>query len=123
MKIQKGDVVFGPQGRPGIVLDRDQVTRKLSVENQGEQYQNARKYGFVNGIDPQERVRFYEILDRVRTHEEPEARLAELGKAIDELSADPRNMQLVKYLEAEKAHLMYSEGIAPRVYTLDESKI
>ena len=46
-----------------------------------------------------------------------------LQEVIKELSVDPRNGRLVRYLNAELAHIMYSEGFTPTIYRIDGSKI
>lgn len=123
MKVVPGDVVFGSGGVPGVVQKRDSLTGKLTVENQGPEYQATRKYGFINGLPDQERIKFREIIDRVREMDDPAMRVAELSVQIDDLAKDPRNQRLVRYLESEKAHIMFSEAISPRSYTLDEAKL
>lgn len=123
MKIQKGDVVFGPMGRPGLVQGRDEKTSALQVDNQGPAYQDTRKLGFVNGMKPLEREAFTKIMKDVKESESFAERIEMLTVAIDELNKDPTNLQLVRYLESEKAHLMFSSGITPRIYTVDEAKV
>lgn len=123
MRIQKGDTVFGAEGRPGIVQGRDVATGLLETERQGPTYERTRRIGYVNGLRPGEREVFNTVVEKLRSEPEAEKRLQTLGEIIQDLSKDPHNIQLVRYLEAEKAHLMYSEGISPRVYTIDESKI
>ena len=122
MKIHPGDIVFNPKGKPGVVLDRDQVTRRLKVENQGEKYQKARKYGFINGLSGQDREQFYRIMDEIKSHEDPRTRVTEMAGKIQELEKDPRNLSLVKYLKAEQAHTMFMKRIEPQTYSLDEVK-
>ena len=123
MKVLPGDIVYGPGGKPGIVQKRDSLTGKLTVENQGPEYQKARKYGFINGLPGPERAQYQAIIDKVREHEDPKMRISALSTQIDELKDDPRNHRLVRYLESEMAHIMFSEEISPRTYKLDEEKI
>ncbi len=122
MQINRGDIVFSSLGRPGVVLDRDNVTRKLTVENQGEKYQVARQYGFINGLSVQERERFYQIMDNIKSQEDPKLRVSAMASQIQELEQDPRNQSLVRYLKAEQAHIMFTKGIEPRVFNIDEVK-
>lgn len=122
MQINRGDIVFNSSGKPGVVLDRDKLTRKLQVENQGEQYQKTRKHGFINGLTSQDREQFYQIMDKIKSHEDPRERVSVMAVKIHELEQDPRNLSLVRYLKAEQAHTMFSKRIEPRVYSLDEVK-
>lgn len=123
MKIQNGDIVYSSKGKPGLAIGREELSNKLIVENQGEGYEKARKYGFINGMKPSERADFVKIIDKVKAMEDPKDRVSEIVSQIKELSADPKNMQLVRYLEAEQAHIMFNEGISPRTYSIDEMKV
>jgi len=122
MKIYRGDVVFNNEGRPGLVTGRDTLSGKLQVETDGPNYERTRAFGFVNGLSPEDRSVFSQIVDRLRAVESPQQRVVEYGKQIDILREDPRNRHLVRYLTAEMAHLMFTEGIRPREYLADETK-
>jgi hypothetical protein len=123
MRIQKGDTVFGPNGRPGIVQGRDSESGMLIVENQGPEYNAARRLGFVNGMRPAERDLFKKVMTDVKATENYAERIEMITVAMEELSRDPANIQLVRYLESEKAHLMFSSGITPKTYRVDEAKL
>lgn len=123
MTIQIGDVVFTVQGRPGIVVDKDPKTEELKVETKGEAFENARKRNFMNGLTPQMRDQYNEILDEIRDEKEPQEKLKLLAERIEEVGADPKNHIVTKYLTAQKAHIMNSNRINPRVYKIDQDSL
>ena len=123
MKIQRGDVVFNQAGRPGVVMGRDELSGSLNVEANGENYEKARKYGFVNGMAPEVREQFQSIVDDVRQFKTTPERVKALMEKIGVLEQDPRNFRLVRYLRAEQAHMMYTDGITPNEYKIDEQEL
>lgn len=122
MRIFKGDTVFNARGKPAVVLDRNAITGELKVEGKGENFEKARKHGFINGMSLEDRDTFNKIVDDLEKIKDPTARVREYAKHIELLKDDPKNRFLVKYLTAEQAHLMYSENITQGQYTMWESK-
>ena len=118
--LKVGDNYFARDGRPGVVVDRDPKSGKLVVENQGEQFDKSRSYGYINGLSQTERQEFRKIIDQAREKEDPEERISTLQRQIEELQVDPKKQALTRYLEGELSHLMYTEAVFPRTYKVDE---
>ena len=123
MKVNRGDIVFNNTGMPAVVMDRNEITGELKVQAKGDTFEQTRKHGFINGLSPEDRSTFYNIIDSIKTLENPAKQVAEYTKQIDTLKDDPKNRFLVRYLTAEKAHLMFSENIEAAEYSMWESKV
>ncbi len=122
MGFKVGDSYFNRDGYPGVVLGRDPRSQALIVEKQGPEYEKTRKVGYINGLEPEQRAEFEAIINEMRTQPGTRERLGFIHQKIEGLKYDPTKQVLVRYLEGEMSHLMYSAGISPRVYTIDETK-
>ena len=120
MSFSVGDIVFSKSGQPGVVKKRDAVTGDLDVETSGKEFEKTRLRGFVNGLSINDRRQFSKVLDDVRQIKDPNEKIAKLQSRIAELNEDPRNFQLVRYLNAELSHIRFSENIMPNQYVIDE---
>ena len=124
MDIRNGDAVFLRSGEPGIVKDRNQATGKLKVDTDNQTVKREMRHGYLNGLTDPQRAELNEILDTVKnTSEDPAERISALETKVRELESDPRQMGLSKYVKAEMVHIMNSNGIKPREYSVQESKI
>jgi hypothetical protein len=121
--ISLGDVVFGPDGKPGVVVGRRPETRELVVEKQGPEYDKARSRGFINGVPPSHKPKYNEIIDKVLELKSPREKVQMLTDRIEELKVDPRNHQLIKYLEGELSHVMNTAGESLQKYVVAESEV
>ena len=123
MSIRVGDGVFTRVGQPGVVIDRNETTGALKLETELPKVQQSMRHGYINGLSPERRQEFYEILDQVKTEtQDPKERVLTLNEKINELDADPRNLQLVRYLRSEMRHIMITHNILPNEYTVHEAK-
>lgn len=122
MSFSIGDTVFDKLGRPGVVLGRDEQAR-LVVEREGENYEKARRRGFVNGLPAENREQFNKIIDEVLQIKDGNEKVAKLTEQIETLKVDPRNHAVTRYLESELIHVMNTEGIQPRQYKVSELSI
>lgn len=123
MGFQVGDAIFTRGGLPGALTNKNPQTGELTVQVEGEQVEAIKKRGYVNGLQAEERQRFNEIIDHVRTIPEPEKRVEELRVRIDEIKADPKQRILVRYLTSEMAHLMNTHRIEAREYKVPEWEV
>lgn len=123
MGFKVGDSYFNRDGYPGVILARDQKTEQLIVEKEGPNFDRARNIGYINGLSPQERGEFDKIITEVRESKDPKERVALLQGVVEQLRSDPKKQVLTRYLEGEMAHIMNSEGISPRIFKIDESKL
>ncbi len=123
MGFKVGDSFFNRDGYPGVILGREQKTEALIVEKEGPNFDKTRKLGYINGLSPQERGEFESIITEMRERQDPRERVSWLHDKIDTMKMDPKQQVLTRYLEGEMAHIMNSEGISPRVYTIDETKV
>jgi len=123
MTLRIGDAVFLPDGRPGVLVSENKQRDAVSVVTDKKVVSDAHRHGYLNGVKPDVRNELYEILDRVKEIPEPEKRIDELRSKIEELSIDPKNMVLTRYLTAEMAHIMNMAGVRPRVFEVDSFKL
>lgn len=123
MGFQVGDTIFSRAGKPTVLTGRNEGNGELQVQAEGEKIAETKKRGYINGLNPEERVQFNEIIDKMRTIPEPEKRLEELQTKIDEIKADPRQRILTRYLSSEMAHLMNTHRIAPKEYKVPEWEV
>ncbi len=124
MSLRVGDTAFMRGGSPTIVRDRDPITGKLQLESDTEKIKEDSRHGYLNGITPENRQVFYDILDQVKSDsEDPEERVTQLAGRLAELDQDPHNMQLAKYLRAEMVHIMNTHAIKPKEYSVHETKL
>ncbi len=123
MSLRVGDTAFIRGGTPVTVKDRDPVTAQLVLESDPEIVKDQTRHGYLNGLSPEARQQFYEILDQVKgENENPAERINTLNAKLFDLEQDPHNLQLTRYLRAEMNHIMNTFNIRPREYTMDETK-
>ncbi len=123
MGFKIGDSYFNRDGYPGVILARDQKTEQLIVEKDGPSFNKTRNIGYINGLSPQERGEFESIITKVREEKDPRERVAMLQGVVEQLQDDPKKQVLTRYLEGEMSHIMNSEGISPRIFKIDETKL
>jgi ATP-dependent protease HslVU (ClpYQ) peptidase subunit len=123
MSYRIGDTAFLSQGQPVTVAGRDPATGNTVLDRSQEEVRKQTRHGVLNGIAPEKREELLGMLDDIKKNPEPEKRIEELQKKIDELKIDPRNYQFVRYLEAEQGHMMNLSGYKPRFYNTDEHKL
>ncbi len=123
MAFQVGDLIFNRSGEPGLIKARDPRTEELTVARRGEELDKAKKYGYINGLGPNERKDYQVIIDEVRQEDKPMERILKLQERIQEIQGDPRKQVLKRYLESEMAHIMNSNGIRLDTYNIDERKL
>ena len=117
-----GDSLFRRDGTAGFVAGRDPSKETLQIAIAGPEYEKGRRYGFINGLEPSQRQDFEQIIDQMRERSESRERVDFLHDQIETLKQDPKRGVLTRYLQGEMAHIMNSEGIAPRIYSIDETK-
>lgn len=123
MTLRVGDTAFIRGGTPVTVKDRNPVSNELILESDPAKVKEQTRHGYLNGLSPEVRQQFYEILDQVKGEtEDPAERINTLNAKLFDLEQDPRNLQLTRYLRAEMNHIMNTYNIRPREYSMDESK-
>lgn len=122
-KIIVGDTIFNRSGDPGVVIAKNELNGDLDVQNKGEVFEKTRKIGFINGLPVEERKEFESVMVDIRKDPKPHARVEALTEKIEELKKDPRKFLITKYLNAEKAHIINSEGIKVDGYKINENDI
>lgn len=123
MSYRIGDTVFLSQGQPATVAGRDKTDGNTLIDRSTEEVRKQTRHGVLNGIAPEKREELLGLLDEIKKNPEPQKRVDELQKKIDELKLDPKNMQFIRYLEAEQGHLMNLSGYRPRIYSTEEHKL
>ena len=121
--IRAGDILFDSLGKPGLVTKVDRDANELTLERRGEKYDNARAKGLLNGLTKENRSEFNEAMAEIREHQKPRDRVHALNKKVEELRADPRKFQVVRYLEGELSHIMNTEKLNPREYKVNLDSI
>ena len=120
---QIGDTVFDRAGHPGVVVARNPKNESLTVQRKGEKLEKTRRIGFINGLEPKDRKTFDSLITEIKKEKDPRNRVIKLQAKVDELKLDPRNHVVTRYLEAELAHIMNTEKINPREYTVPQESI
>ena len=123
MSYRVGDTVFLSQGQPATVAGRNQVTGETVVDRSSEEVRKQTRHGVLNGVEPAKREELLGLMDEIKKHPEPQKRIEELQKKLDELKLDPKNHQFVRYLEAEQGHMMNLSGYKPRFFNTEEHKL
>ena len=123
MSYRVGDLVFRSHGQPSIVSSRNKNDGTAVLDSDRAEIRKATRHGFINGIDPGRREEFNAVMDEVKALDDPEQRVDHLRGKIAELQADPRNQQMVHYLQGEMNHLMNTFSVRPRFYKADEFKL
>jgi hypothetical protein len=116
MKIVQGDMIFDKAGRLGKVTHHNAQEGRYTVQYEGEAFEKGRKLGIINGIDPEIRGEYENIITQVRAQEGQEERLDTLRTHVKKLEEDPRNNKLLRYLRAEEAFLIHSTRSHPKTY-------
>ncbi|RYZ53449.1 MAG: hypothetical protein EOP07_17825 [Proteobacteria bacterium] len=117
-----GDSLFNRDGKAGFIVARDPKKETLQVATEGPEFEKGRRYGFINGLEPKQRQEFEQIIDTMRDKTETRERVDFLHEQIETLKQDPKRGVLTRYLQGEMAHIMNSEGVTPRIYSIDETK-
>ncbi|MCX6117027.1 MAG: hypothetical protein NT027_05775 [Proteobacteria bacterium] len=123
MSYRIGDSVFLSQGQPSLVIGRDPAKGTVILDREQDAIRDNARHGYLNGIAPERREEFLNLMDEIKSHPEATQRIDRLQAKIDELAVDPKNMQFVRYLEGEKNHLINMSGYRPRMYTAEEFKL
>lgn len=123
MSYQIGDRVFTRDGRPALVVGRNENTESLVLEEHGEKFEKTRKYGYINGLSPEERKDYKTVIDEARKHESADMRVQVLQQRIEAMRADPSRQVLRRYLESEMTHIINSEGVKLDRYEIEQHKI
>lgn len=121
--IKIGDVVFTNKGEPAVVTGIDGKTNNLKVQTTGKEIEETKKRGFVNGLSLEERKEFNVIIDKIKTLKDSTEKVKLLQDKINQLSEDPKNYRLLRYIKAELAHVMYSDNIKPNYYIVDPANL
>ena len=122
MRFQPGDIIFSRNGRPAVVTGRKE-TGHVEVERAGEKFEKSRKFGFANGLKPQDRQEYERVIRESREEEAPENRVSKIKAKVDEIGLDPKNWVLKRYLQGEMSYIMNSENVHPTTFVVDEKKI
>ncbi len=123
MTIRIGDTAFIRNGTPAVVKNRDEFSGLLTLDAELGEVQAATRHGFVNGLSPEDREAFDSLLDVVKSDTmDANDRVETLKLRLAEIESDPTRHLLAKYVRAEMMHIMNSNGIKPREYSIHESK-
>lgn len=115
-----GDAVFNHAGQPGIVADKRIETGEIVVKPQADTLKQVQKRGYINGLTPEQRRDFEEVMEKIGELENPEKKVEALNTQIDQLRmGDGKARVVAKYLDSEKQHLMATNHIENKLYVLD----
>lgn len=119
MSLRVGDTMFLPRGETAVVTDHDSNQGTFKISTDEKLGKSVSRHGYINGLNIEQRSNLMTLMDRVGEMTDPKERVGELHKKLDELSADPRQWQMARYVESEMAHIMNIFGIKPTSYTAD----
>ena len=124
MQFRVGDTVFNYAGEPGVIKDRKVQSGEYVLDPKGATLAEVQKRGYINGLSADLRQEFNAVMDQVRDIPEPEKRVNMLSEKIEEKKTvgDPKSRLVAKYLNAEMQHIMLTNNITNRQYTIEELK-
>ena len=117
MSLRVGDTVFLPRGDTAVVTEHDPSTSAFKISSDPALSKEVHRYGYINGMNPEQRLNLTTLMDRVREIDDPKERVGELKQKLDELRNDPRQWQMARYVESEMAHMMNIFNIKPTTYS------
>lgn len=123
MSYRVGDTVFSQSAKPAVVVGRDETQAAIKVDRDFKAFQVNTRHGLLNGIAPETRGQFNEIMDEVIANKSNEDRVMMLQDKIEELRQDPKNFKLIQYLDGELRHLSSLKGVKVRYFNTDEMKV
>ncbi len=123
MTLRIGDSVFSRDGKPAVVIDRDEASAKLKLSTKKSETNNSTRHGYINGLSEVNRESFNSIMDDFKEIEDPKERATEMRSKLTELEADPRNHRIAKYVRSELMHLMNTYRIKPTNFTVDSARV
>lgn len=122
-KITSGDTVFNRSGSVLTVGKVNPQSGKAELSSAKGDPEKPLRHGIVNGLSPDQRNSFNEILDKVRQEPDLRQRIDVLQKAIEDVEAVQTEPHLAKYLKAEMVHLMNSSGYTPQNYSIEIANV
>lgn len=122
MSFRVGDVVYGVNGKPGVVVKSDRIAGEVDIDTQQKEVRDKHRHGYINGLTTKERKDYNSYLDDVHSQEEASEKISAIREKIGELKEDPKQVKMVKYLESELFHIMNTNNVSPRFYTIDTPK-
>ncbi len=120
MSFKVGDVSFGRNGEPAVVVNRDAAKGELTLSKDQKQIEKYHKHGYINGLKSEDRASLQSLLDDVSAAKDPEEKVSMLKEKITEIESDPRQFQLLNYLKSELFHVMHLNNISPKEYKLQQ---
>jgi hypothetical protein len=123
MTFKVGDTLFTQNASPATVVGHDDKKSTVKYDRDFSAFQVNTRHGLINGMAPESREQFQQILDEVFENQNNEERVELLRGKIEELKADPRNFKMVQYLDGEVRHLMNVKGVKPRFFTTEDFKV
>lgn len=123
MSVRIGDTVFVRDGQTGVVRKRDESSGNIVLETDLKSVQDATHVGVLNGMTPETRTQLTAILDGVKgDSKEPADRVEALRNVLTDIEMDPARHNLARYVRAEMLHIMNTNGLRPREFSINESK-
>jgi Cys-tRNA synthase (O-phospho-L-seryl-tRNA:Cys-tRNA synthase) len=123
MTFRVGDTLFLQNASPATVVGHDDLKSTVKYDRDYEAFKVSTRNGLVNGMAPETREEFNKILDEVKDGKTSEERVDAIRTKIEELKADPKNHNLIQYLDGEVRHLMNVKNVQPRFFTTEEFKV
>jgi hypothetical protein len=123
MSYRVGDVIFSQSAAASVVVGRDETNSALKCDKDFKAFQVSTRHGLLNGMAPESREQFNNIMDEVVANKDNKERVDMLRGKMEELMVDPKNFKLVQYLDGEVRHLMNMKGVKPRYFTTEELKV
>lgn len=116
-KLQIGDYVpkAGIYTKPGVVIEKKE-DGNVVIDTDAEAIKKYHRHSNTNGLSPEDKDRFNQIMDDVMKLEDNGARLNELQVAIDNIRNDPAAKKVVDSLRNEQSQLIRLSRELPRVY-------
>lgn len=122
--IQIGDLIprAGIYTQPGVVSEIKE-NGDVVVNTDPAAIKQHHRYAITNGLSPEHKDKFNQIMDEVSKMKTNDERLNALQRSIDELRTDPQQRKVADALHNEQAVLIRMSRELPRVYQLSAREI
>lgn len=121
MPAKVGDPIFNAQGFPQILKGKDEENAKFIAETDPETVKSSTRHGYIKGLKPDLRQTFNEVMDKVRSTDNPQEKMELLQKQINSLEQAGHikdNQKLARYLKSELFHVMQIYNVEPRTFEI-----
>lgn len=119
-----GDLVprSGIYTNPGVVTEKLKDGR-VKVDTDPLKVNEFHRHTNTTGLSETEKNKFNEILDEIYSKTDPVKHIDEINDEIYELSKDPKNRNIIRYLKNQQMSIIREVEILPQSYKTLETDV